>query len=52
VRRRTLAKELPSAASDVRWDPKRPHRTCPFRKEHMIMMMVVVVVVVVVMMMI
>jgi len=50
VGRRTVAKELPSAASDVRWDPKRPHRTCPFGEEHMIMMMMVVVVVVVMMM--
>jgi len=44
VGRRTEAKELPSAASDERWDPKRLHRTCPFGEEHMIMMMVVVVV--------
>jgi len=39
---RTVAKELPSAASDVRWDPKRLHRTSPFGEEDMIMVVVVV----------
>jgi len=49
VGRRTVANELPCAASDVRWDPKRPHRTSPFGEEDMIMMVVVVVVVVMMM---